>query len=196
MASTTIEVVEKREAAAPPPAPRPPASARCVGVDLFLRLLLLSAAVVSLVVIVTSSETQLVLAGGFLPVSLDAKATDFPAFIYFIAALSAAVLYAIITILASLCLICRPVVSARLFLILSAFDAIMLGIVASATGAAAAVGYIALKGDSKVGWTQICDVYGKHCRYLGSSIAVALFASILLVILIILNVTSLYLRTP
>ncbi|GAB4851235.1 hypothetical protein Ancab_030531 [Ancistrocladus abbreviatus] len=197
MASTTTEY-QKQEAAAPP-APPPPAPFGFSGVDVFLRFLLLAAAIVAVVVMVTGKETELVqVAGVPFPVSLPAKFNYSPAFIYFVAAFSTAGLYAIITILASLSLIRGPVASTKLFLVLAANDAIMLGIVASATGAAAAVGYLGFKGNSHVGWVKVCHphMYSKYCRHVGGSLGVALFASILLVILVILNTTSLYLRMP
>lgn len=73
---------------------------------------------------------------------------------------------------------------------------LMLGIVASATGAAGGVAYIGLKGNSHVGWTKVCNMYGKLCRHLGASLAVSLFASIVLVMLIILSIHSLSKKIP
>lgn len=73
---------------------------------------------------------------------------------------------------------------------------ILLGIVASATGAAAAVAYIGLKGNTHVGWGKVCNMYGKFCRYLGASIGVSLFATVMLLLLVLLSVYSLSKKIP
>lgn len=59
----------------------------------------------------------------------------------------------------------------------------MLGILASATGTAGGVAYIALKGNEEVGWNKICNVYDKFCRYIATSLALSLFATLLLLVL-------------
>ena len=69
---------------------------------------------------------------------------------------------------------------------------VFVGIVASATGAAGAVAYIGLKGNSHVGWNKICGVYDKFCRYIGCSIALSSIAAILLVLLSMMSAFTLY----
>lgn len=73
---------------------------------------------------------------------------------------------------------------------------LILGIVASATGAAGGVAYIGLKGNSHVGWTKICNVYDKFCQHVGASIAISLVASVVLVLLVILSAYSLSKKIP
>ena len=73
---------------------------------------------------------------------------------------------------------------------------IILGIVASATGAAGGVAYIGLEGNSHVGWMKVCNVYDKFCRHLGASIAVSIFASVVLVLLVVLSAYSLSKKIP
>ncbi|CAA0839933.1 CASP-like protein 1D1 [Striga hermonthica] len=67
---------------------------------------------------------------------------------------------------------------------------------ASATGAAGTVGYIGLKGNSNVQWRKICDLYDGFCRHVGASIAVSLFGSVVLTLLIIISVRALSKRIP
>ncbi|KAL9275600.1 CASP-like protein [Drosera capensis] len=187
---------EKRE---PTPSPPPaPSLANCLGGDVVLRLLLLASSIIAVVVMATSKQTQVVLAGGIIPFPeyASVKFTDSPAFIYFIVGLSVAGFYAIITILASSCLVFRRFIPANVFLSLAALDAIILGVVASATGTAGGVAYIGWKGNYYIGWGPVCYIYGKFCRYIAVSLSMALFASVILVILIILNTSSLYLRAP
>ncbi|XP_014623768.1 CASP-like protein 1D2 [Glycine max] len=51
---------------------------------------------------------------------------------------------------------------------------LILGITTSATGAAGRGAYIGLKGNYRVDWIKVCNVYDKFCRHLAGSIAVAL----------------------
>ncbi|MBA0764864.1 hypothetical protein Gotri_014148, partial [Gossypium trilobum] len=111
---------------------------------------------------------------------------------YFIAALSVTGFYSIITTLASLSIVLNPTYSKTFLLFFAFFDVVFVGIVASATGAAGAVGYIGLKGNTHVGWTKICNVYDKFCRYTASSLALSLFAAILLVLLSMISTFTLY----
>ncbi|GKU85539.1 hypothetical protein SLEP1_g205 [Rubroshorea leprosula] len=179
-----------------PPPPAPPCKVDYFAVDVALRVWLFAAAVTSVVVMVTSEETEVVPVPGvpnhILP--LPAKFNHSPAFIYFVAALSVAGLYSIITALASISVLLKPDFSKTFLLHFAFLDLLMLGVVASAVGAAGAVGYIGLKGNSHVGWSKECSVYKKFCTHVGSSIAVALFAAVLLVLLSMLSISSLHRR--
>lgn len=182
-----------------PPPPPPESNCRCYAWDALLRVVLLAASVVAVVVMVTSNQTKLIqvpLPGtpGPVLVPKSAKFHYSPAFIYFVAALSVAGLYSIITGLASLSVVWKPSIPAKCLFFLILTDVLILGIVASATGTAGSVTYVGLKGNSHVNWNKICDTYGKFCRYVGSSVIVGLFASFVLVLLIIGNAYALYRR--
>lgn len=73
---------------------------------------------------------------------------------------------------------------------------LLLGIVAAATGTAGGVAYIGLKGNSHVRWNKICNTYDTFCQHAAASILLSLFASILLVLLILLSVYSLSKKIP
>ncbi|CAN4113578.1 unnamed protein product [Withania somnifera] len=166
--------------------------------DVVLRLLVFSSALVSVVVISTSKQTEIV------PTPIppyqaprSAKFTHSPALIYFVAALSLAGFFSIITTLGSLYSLTKPVgCSAKIISHFIVIDVLSLGIVASATGAAASVAYVGLKGNTHVGWGKVCSLYGKFCRYLGASIGVSLFATIIIVLLVLLSVYSLSKKIP
>ncbi|KAL7220633.1 hypothetical protein ACSBR2_013501 [Camellia fascicularis] len=181
---------EGSEKSAPPPENIPPPAVPkylVVG-DVVLRFLLFAATVTAVVVMVTSKQKQ--------PISPPAKFNHSPAFIYFVAALSVAGLYSIITSLLSVFALLKPRCSSKLLFHFIIFDVLMLGIVAAATGAAGAVAYLGLKGNSHLQWNKICNVYDKFCRHIGASVAVALFASIILALLIILSAYSLSKKIP
>ncbi|THU48528.1 hypothetical protein C4D60_Mb09t27200 [Musa balbisiana] len=154
--------------------------------DFGLRLLLFASAVSGLVVMVTSKQTKLipvtVAPSSQIFVIRDAKFQHSPAFI-------------IITMLVSFFSIASPSPSPKTLFLLILFDTLMAGVMASATGNAGSVAYIGLKGNSHVNWNKICNMYGKFCRHVGSSTAVSLVASIVLVLLVVLSSYSLYRRS-
>ncbi|OWM71280.1 CASP-like protein 1 isoform X1 [Punica granatum] len=187
------EAPPKAEREAPPP---PPPINTCILVDGILRLLVFAAALAAVVVIATSDQTEAVPVPGQGSQRVEAKFTQSPALIYFVVAWSVTGLHFLITGFESILSLFRPVLPkiCRLFLLI--VDVVLLGIVASATGTAGAVGYIGLKGNSHVRWNKICGVYDTFCDHLAASLALSLFGSVILVILIILSVLSLYKKIP
>ncbi|KAI4369585.1 hypothetical protein MLD38_018010 [Melastoma candidum] len=180
-----------------PATPPPPPTDIFLLTDLVLRVLVLASVVSSIAVTVTSHQTKAVPLPRFpSPVPVEAKFSDTPALVYFVAALSVAGLYSLISALASVCVILHPTFSTKFLPYFLIWDVVILGILASATGAAGAVAYVGLKGNSHVGWTKVCNVYDKFCQYLASSVSLGLFASVLLVFLIILSTLSLHKKIP
>ncbi|KAJ0092225.1 hypothetical protein Patl1_25582 [Pistacia atlantica] len=163
--------------------------------DAVLRVSLFAATLVAVVVMVTSKQTEVVPVPG-APVGVmiphTAKFHHSPPFVYFVAALSVACLYSIITTLASLSLTLKPAFSKKFFLHFAFWDILILGVVASAMGAASAEAYNGLRGNRHVGWSKVCPTYDKFCVHVGTSAAVSLLASFILVFLIMLSFFSLY----
>ncbi|CAH9109070.1 unnamed protein product [Cuscuta europaea] len=158
-----------------------------------LRLLLFVSLAVAVVVMVSSKQTYVVVP---FQATLAAKFSYSPAFIYFVAALSVAGCCNIIsTVLSFYNLIVKPSCPMLMshFVIL---DVLLLGIVASATGTAGGVAYLGLNGNSHVGWMKVCNIFDVYCTHIGTSVAVSLFASVILVILIILSIHSLSKKIP
>ncbi|KAK9992357.1 hypothetical protein SO802_027342 [Lithocarpus litseifolius] len=173
--------------------PPPPATVNYFAFDVSLRVLLFAAAVTAVVVIVTSDQTKFIPMLGILR---KAKFKHSPAFVYFVVAHCVAGLYSIITTLASLSVISKPNLSTKFLLHFAFWDVLILGLVASATGTAGGVAYVGLKGNNHVGWVKICNNYDKFCQHLAGSLAVSLFASFVLVLLVWLSVYSLHCRVP
>ncbi|XVE82065.1 hypothetical protein DITRI_Ditri15bG0116800 [Diplodiscus trichospermus] len=199
MASTEKPAASPTKSEAPPVAAAASApAAKCPFnyslVDVALRVLVFAAALCSVLVMGTSKQTELVPVPGMPGVTLPvpAKFNHSPAFIYFISALSVTGLYSIITTLASISIIQKPEYAKSFLLVFAFLDVLFVGIVASATGASGAVAYIGLKGNSHVGWTKICGVYDKFCRYIATATALALFAAILLALLSMMSTFTLY----
>ncbi|KAF8017011.1 hypothetical protein BT93_H2267 [Corymbia citriodora subsp. variegata] len=182
---------------APPPPSGPPDTANLLTVDVALRGLLFASTLIAVLVMVTSKQTEEVAVLGIpFPVPAEAKFNNSPAFTYFVVALSVACLYSIITALASISVVLKPVYSASFLLFFVLWDVVMLGLVASATGTAGGVAYIGLKGNSHANWGKVCHVYDKFCRHLAASIAVSLLAAFALILLIILSIFSLHKKIP
>ncbi|KAK6146138.1 hypothetical protein DH2020_020007 [Rehmannia glutinosa] len=162
---------EEEKVAAPPPEVKTSGGAPPIDyfalAEVVLRFLLFASALVAVVVMVTRKQTK-----NPLPA---AKFNHSPAFIYFVAALSVAGLYSIITTLLSFYALLKPGCS---------------------TGTAGAVAYIGLKGNSHVGWRKICNVYDDFCKHVGASVFVSLFASIVLAFLVLLSVYALSKKIP
>ncbi|KAL8195761.1 hypothetical protein R6Q57_025514 [Mikania cordata] len=156
--------------------------------DVALRVLLFATALVAVIVMVTSKQTKLIPVAPGLAVPVAAKFNHSPAFIYFVAALSVACLYGIITCFLSVLALMKPGgVSTKLQFHFVMFDALLLGIVAAATGTAGGVAYIGLKGNSHSGWNKICNTYGSYCFHFASSILLSLISSITLLLLVWLS---------
>ncbi|XP_057771968.1 CASP-like protein 1 [Salvia miltiorrhiza] len=198
MASTATQP-EKAAAAEPYVEVRAPAAKDGFPVaDVVLRFLVFASGLVAVLVMVTSKETQVVAQIPIPPflVRRTAKFNHSPAFIFFVAALSVAGFYGLITTLISLFALRKPGSHTRLISHFIILDVLLLGIVAAATGAAGGVGYIGLKGNKYVQWNKICHVYGDFCRHVGASVFVSLFGSVVLALLILLSVRSLSKKIP
>ncbi|EEF45486.1 CASP-like protein 1D1 [Ricinus communis] len=196
MASTDKPDPEAIKSEVPQPPPPAPLRRDYFAVDVGLRVFLFATTLTAIVVMSTAKQTELAPVPGVpgLRVPVEAKFNHSPAFIYFVAALSVACLYSIITTLASLGVIAKPIYATKFLFYYALWDVLMLGIVAAATGAAGGVAYIGLKGNSHTRWTKICNVYDTFCKHVGSALAISLAASVVLVLLIMLSVCSLYSR--
>ncbi|XP_041000925.1 CASP-like protein 1D1 [Juglans microcarpa x Juglans regia] len=190
MASSADPKSDQEYGKGAPPRPDAPAVVNFFAIDVALRVLLFAAAVTGVVVMVTSKQTKWTPGLG----DRDAKFKHSPAFIYYVVALSIAGLYALISILASISVLSKPNFQTKFLLHFAFLDVLMLGIVASATGSAGGVAYVGLKGNKHVGWIKVCSTYDKFCQHLAGSLAVSLFACVLLVFLTWLSIFSLHAR--
>ncbi|KAI9122865.1 hypothetical protein K1719_005754 [Acacia pycnantha] len=168
-----------------------PASKDYSTFDIILRFLLFASSLVAVVVIATSKQTKTL-----GPIEREANFKHSPAFIYFLVAFSISGLYSILTFLASISFLQKPDLKLKYLLHFLFWDALILGIIASATGAAGGVAYIGLKGNDHVNWNKVCNVFDKFCKHIAGSLAVALFGSVVTVLLIWLSASSLHSRVP
>ncbi|TKW31597.1 hypothetical protein SEVIR_2G116200v4 [Setaria viridis] len=190
--ATTTESGGKGAAAAAPA----PARGGFPGADLALRALLFVVTLAGLVVLATAKQTVLIPVPLLRTVlAMDAKFKDSPALIYLLVALCVTCLYSLLTALGSMRLISGSASAAKTVFLLLLLDVFYAAVMASATGSAGGVAWIGLKGNSHTRWAKICDTYGKFCRHIGASVFLGLVASIVLVLLAVLNAYSLYRRS-
>ncbi|XP_062190693.1 CASP-like protein 1D1 [Phragmites australis] len=177
-------------------APSPPANFSCA--DLVLRAFLFAATLSALVVLVTAKQTVLVpvaLAPRLVVMPITSKFKDSPALIYLLVALCVTCFYSLLTAVSSLRFISGSASTAKTLFLVLLLDVFYAAIMASATGSAGGVAWIGLNGNSHTRWIKICNVYGKFCRHIGSSTFLSLIASIVLVLLAVLDAYSLYRRS-
>ncbi|KVH88534.1 Uncharacterized protein family UPF0497, trans-membrane plant [Cynara cardunculus var. scolymus] len=147
-----------------------------VVVDVVLRVMLFATTLVGVFVMVTSKQTKMIPVAPGLVIPLDAKFTQSPAFI---------VITGVLSILA---LIKRKGSSAEVLFHFVILDALLLAIMASATGAAGAVAYIGFKGNSHTRWNKVCDIYDSFCGHVAASVVLSALPSVALLLLVWLSV--------
>ncbi|GJW59732.1 CASP-like protein 1 [Tanacetum coccineum] len=124
--------------------------------DVFLRAVLFATALAGVILMVTAEQTKTFPVAPGLSITRTAKFSHSPAYIYFVAAMSVAALYSLVSGLVSVFAFMKPGGnSAKLMFHFVILDALLLGIVASTTGASGGVGYIGLKGNSHSNWNKI-----------------------------------------
>ena len=82
-----------------------------------------------------------------------------------------------------------------LTLLIIIVDTVMLALLFSGNGAAAAIGVVGEKGISKVGWNKVCNVYTKFCAHVIASVVVSLVACFAYLALVILALVGLHKRS-
>ncbi|KAI3692480.1 hypothetical protein L6452_32296 [Arctium lappa] len=158
-------------------------------VDIVSRAFLSVTGLVAVIVMVTSKQDTVIPVSPVMTITVAAKFTHSASFTYFVAALSVAFLYGIITgIISYLALKKQGGSSTEQLIHLVILDSLMLAIVAAATGAAGGVAYEALKGNPHIRWNKICHVYDIFCRHLGVSVCTSLLSSMTLLALVWISV--------
>ncbi|CAA7406017.1 unnamed protein product [Spirodela intermedia] len=161
--------------------------------NLALRLAMVSTAAVSLAVVLSSNQKKLVSSPLLSsPAAYEAKFTYSSAIIYSLAATAAGLLHGVLT--AAVVFFRRKAAPSRLLLQLAFADALAAAVMGSATGALSAIGYLALRGNSHVGWSRVCNIFDKYCWHVGITIVLSLAATWILLALVLSSTYSLHRR--
>ncbi|XP_041016755.1 CASP-like protein 1E1 [Juglans microcarpa x Juglans regia] len=163
--------------------------------DVLLRFLGLAFTFVAAVLVGVTRETKIIpitISQGVpvLHIPLTAKWQYMSAFVFFLVTNSVACAYAAGSLVYS--------VAARSFkhmnaaLALSILDLIMMALLYSANGAAAAIGLVGRDGNSHVQWRKICDVFDGYCHHLAAALVLSLIGSFAFLGLVLLSVLGLH----
>ncbi|KAE9595632.1 hypothetical protein Lal_00030443 [Lupinus albus] len=154
--------------------------------DFILRIIGAIATLASAVSMATTNET--------LPfvtqfVRFRAEFDDLPTFMFFVTANSVVCGYLVLSLVLSIFHIVRSsAVKTRILLVI--LDTVILGLLTAAASAAAAIVYIAHKGNSNTNWFSICQQYNNFCERISGSLIGSFIAVFLFVILILLGAVA------
>ncbi|CAN6467744.1 unnamed protein product [Victoria cruziana] len=167
-------------------------------VQVFLRLISFFATLVATIVMALSKETSIIpfVLSPVLPpiqISAPAKYHYSSAFVYFVVVNAIACGYAAV----SMALWCskKAARSKGFTAALCAVDVIMLALVSTGTGAAAAIGLVGKKGNSHLNWNKICNHFGRFCSQVAAAIGVSIVGILAFLLLALLSIAGLRRRS-
>lgn len=77
-------------------------------------------------------------------------------------------------------------------LMLITFDLIMVGLLFSADGAAAAIGVIGRGGNSHMHWIKVCGFFEGYCHHFTAALVISIAGSVMFLCLVVLSILNLY----
>ncbi|XP_062220976.1 casparian strip membrane protein 3-like [Phragmites australis] len=155
--------------------------------DLILRFVAVAATVGSAIAMGTTNQT-LPFFTQFL--RFKAQYNDLPALTFFVVVNSIVAAYLVLSIPLSIVHIIRSRAKySRLVLVF--FDAAMLALVTSAASAAAAIVYLAHKGNARANWFALCQQFDSFCERISGSLIGSFVAMALLILIILLSAAAL-----
>ncbi|XP_021740824.1 casparian strip membrane protein 2-like [Chenopodium quinoa] len=155
--------------------------------DFILRLAALAAALGAAIAMGTSDQTLNFFTQFF---QFHARYDDLPAFSFFVAANAVASAYLVLSLPFSIVSIVRPQASGvRMLLII--FDTIAVALISAGAGAAAAIVYLAHKGNNKINWGAICQQFGSFCERVSGAVVASFIAAFLFIVLVLISAASL-----
>ncbi|KAG0513585.1 hypothetical protein BDA96_10G115200 [Sorghum bicolor] len=155
--------------------------------DLILRFIAIIGTLASAIAMGTTNET--------LPfftqfIRFKAQYSDLPTLTFFVVANSIVCAYLILSLPLSIVHIIRSRAKySRLLLIF--LDAAMLALVTAGASAAAAIVYLAHKGNVRANWLAICQQFDSFCERISGSLIGSFGAMVMLILLILLSAIAL-----
>ncbi|KAK4558635.1 hypothetical protein RGQ29_008091 [Quercus rubra] len=164
--------------------------------DAFLRLFALAFTLVAAVVVGVSKETEIVpiTITPSLPtlhLQFTAKWQYMSAFVYFLVSNAIACSYAAASLVYSLA-VSSSFNQDAVVLVLSILDLVIMALLFSANGAAAAIGIIGRDGNSHVQWRKVCDMFGAFCHHFTAALVLSLIGSSAFLLLVAFAVLGLH----
>ncbi|XP_062105019.1 CASP-like protein 1E2 [Humulus lupulus] len=125
-----------------------------------------------------------------LTIPVTAKWHYLSAFTYFVVANAIASSYALISLIFSLANHSGKK-SGNLGFLMAVFDMMMVALLFSSNGAAAAIGLMGMQGNSHVQWKKVCNVFNKFCHQGAAAVVLSLLGANAFLLLAILAIKRL-----
>ncbi|KAL7140996.1 hypothetical protein ABFS83_08G024700 [Erythranthe nasuta] len=156
-------------------------------VDFFLRIVAIIATLASAISMGTTDES--------LPfftqfIRFRAQYDDLPTFTFFVVANSIVSAYLVLSLALSISHIIRSG-SRNSRVVLIIFDTAMLALLTSGASAAAAIVYLAHKGNTKTNWFAICQQFNSFCERTSGSLIGSFGAMVVFILLILMSAVAL-----
>ncbi|KAK1351870.1 hypothetical protein POM88_053875 [Heracleum sosnowskyi] len=163
--------------------------------DLFIRLIALILSLAAAIILGLDKQTKVVpitLVSTLPPIKVlaTAKYHYLSAFTYFVVANAIACSYGAVSLV--LTLANKGSKNGGLAKAIIMLDLIMVAVLASAIGAAAAVGHIGHQGNKHVRWNKVCNVFGRFCNQVIVAVGVSLLGLLLFIFLVMLAVLNVH----
>ncbi|GAB2235929.1 hypothetical protein Droror1_Dr00026374 [Drosera rotundifolia] len=161
---------------------------RGVGVlDLIIRICAVAAALGATIAMGTAEQTLPFFTQFF---QFQASYTNLPAFTFFVIANAVTTGYLILSLPFSIISIVRPQARApRLLLV--ALDTVAVTLTTAGAGSAAAIDYLAHKGNVSANWLPICQQFDQFCQRTSGAVVASFITAVLLIFLIVLSAIAL-----
>ncbi|KAJ3688482.1 hypothetical protein LUZ61_017646 [Rhynchospora tenuis] len=159
---------------------RPPKPNQGILVHYILRFVAFLLTFISAVVLGAAKET--VVSSNSTIENGIIKSTQFAAYVYFIIANVVVFIYSLVSLMLS---IANRGVLGRFTVPLSIGDLIMIVLLYSCNGAAAAVSILSDNGQLSTGWNSICTVLSKFCASIKASIVLSMFAGVIYLLFVV-----------
>ncbi|KAG8503401.1 hypothetical protein CXB51_001376 [Gossypium anomalum] len=151
--------------------------------DFLLRLGAIISTIAAAATMGTSDETLPLFTQFF---QFEASFDDLPTFLYFVIAMALVGGYLLLSLPFSIVTIVRPIaVAPRLLLFI--LDTVILTFATAASGAAAAIVYLAETGNPNTNWLAICDQFEDFCSKVSGAVVASFVTVVVFVVLVILS---------
>ncbi|KAK9281260.1 hypothetical protein L1049_004156 [Liquidambar formosana] len=163
--------------------------------DFLLRVVGVALTLVAAVLVVLGKETEIVpiiITDSLPPLKLPVTARwqYASAFVYYVVSNAIACSYAALSLVLSM--VAGGNKNGKAVLVLIILDLLIMGLLFSSTGAAAAVGVIGRYGNSRLNWGKVCNVFHHYCSHLVASLILSLLGSFVFFGLVLLAAFNLY----
>ncbi|KAK7259434.1 hypothetical protein RIF29_25041 [Crotalaria pallida] len=162
--------------------------------DVFLRFLGLSLTLVATIIVGVDKETKSIYYAG-MHFEATAKWEYMSAIVFFLVTNAIACSYATASLIITAMARSNGNnnnVTTLLDLVVTMLDLVIMGLLFSANGAAAAVGVIGQNGNSHVQWMKVCNVFDAYCRHVTAALVLSIIGSSVFLLLVALSVLKLH----